>query len=245
MTNTRITALITALAAGVLSLPNHAQIITHWYFGAGLLNSDHEVPDQNLSGPFSGGGTQTLNTVADTSDNGWKLFGGYQLHKHFAVEAAFIDLGKFNRVGTSNLIDVPIVTAEDQIIIDVESDLDTELNPQGLSLTGIALLPLFKGFSLNARAGLLFTNYQAKTRSVTRIPAFILEGDEFPATTIRDTFTETVNDIEFSAGLGFDYRPLADWSIGFQWERYFDVGSDDINVEEDVDIVGVSVTYHY
>ena len=219
MTKARTAALVIATAAATLSLPNHAQVITHWYFGAGFHKSDHEVPDQNRTFRLNGGGTRTLNTTADTADNGWKLFGGYQLHRHFAVEAAFIDLGKFSRVGTNNFRDVQITSVDDQVTIDADSDIDIELNPQGFSLTGIALLPLSRSLSLNARAGVIFSNYQARTRSVIRLPGFTLGEQEFAPETVRDRFSETVNDVEFIAGVGCNYRPLSDWSIGFQWER--------------------------
>ncbi len=245
MTNTRIAALLFAVWATLLSLPNHAQIITHWYFGAGLLQSDQDIPDQNFTNPLAGGGTQTTNTVADGDDNGWKLFGGYQFHKNFAVEAAFVNMGKFSRTGTSFFDDAVIVGDTDQAVIDADRDIDIELEPQGITFTGIAMLPLFQGFTVNARGGLMLSSYDARTRNVTRLPEFVLDGETVEAFTVRDSFTETVSGVEFIAGVGFDYRPVSDWSVGFQWERYFDVGDSDIDVEEDIDIVGFTITYHY
>ena len=68
-----------AVAAAVLAVPSFAQTRaadSGFYGGLGLGRSD-----SNLGG------------ATDSSDNAWKLFGGYQFNKYFAAEAGYMDLG--------------------------------------------------------------------------------------------------------------------------------------------------------
>jgi opacity protein-like surface antigen len=73
----------------------------------------------NASGPYVGGGFgrfdlkihnlndvgQSVDTIADSNDNAWKVFAGWRMSPFFALEAAYVDLGNpgntFSATGSS------------------------------------------------------------------------------------------------------------------------------------------------
>ena len=72
--------------------------------GYGGINIGQSVADIDHgrinSGLLSGGFTTTAITD-DKRDTGYKLYGGYQFNKYFALEAGYFDLGKFEFTATT------------------------------------------------------------------------------------------------------------------------------------------------
>jgi OOP family OmpA-OmpF porin len=84
------------------------------------------------------GGTTTS---CSDKDNGWKIFGGYQVNKNFAVEATYIDWGAIKgsgRVGT--------------IPVNVSGDATS------FGVAAVGILPLNERFSVFGKAGILMTD---------------------------------------------------------------------------------------
>jgi OOP family OmpA-OmpF porin len=73
----------------------------------------------------------------DESDTAFKLFGGYQFNRNFALEGGYFNLGKFGFTSTT----VPAGTLNGQIKL------------QGLNLDLVGTLPLSERFSAIARIG--------------------------------------------------------------------------------------------
>lgn len=101
---------------------------TGLYLGAGVGASESDIDTGGLTGSV------------DKSDTGWKVFGGYQFSRNFAVEAGYYDLGKVTFNGTVG------GTA-------VSGNFDS--TAVGLSLVGI--LPVFDSFSLLGRVGVAYS----------------------------------------------------------------------------------------
>lgn len=70
------------------------------------------------------------------NDMGFKLFGGYQFNKYFAIEGGYFDLGKF-----------------DYTLSTPTGALDADLKVRGLNLDAVAILPFTEDFSAFARVG--------------------------------------------------------------------------------------------
>ncbi len=109
-----------------------------WYMGGNIgistANIDEEKITQNL-----------INTsyTDDERDLGYKLFGGYQFNKYFALEGGYFNLGKFDYA-----LSTGSGTAEGNIKI------------MGINLDAVATLPITEKFSAFGRVG---ANYaQAK-----------------------------------------------------------------------------------
>jgi OOP family OmpA-OmpF porin len=109
-------------------------------FGAGTASADGvfvglgggEVRLRSAEDVLSG-------TQFDDSDTGFKLYGGYQIDRYFAVELAYADLGTF--VGRSDFFGLPLT--------------DTwEASALSISLTGSAWLS--ERFALFAKVGVSY-----------------------------------------------------------------------------------------
>lgn len=136
----RTTVIRAAKTAGFLLLatfanPLMAQTTTDyssgWYMGGNIglstANIDEEKITQNLTNP---------SYTDDENHLGYKLFGGYQFNKYFALEGGYFNLGKFDyalSTGTG--------TAEGNIKI------------MGVNLDAVAILPITEKFSVFGRAG--------------------------------------------------------------------------------------------
>lgn len=79
----------------------------------------------------------------DTTDTGYKLYGGYMLNEHLGVEAALFDFGK----------------ARGSVVLPGSNAVTVEARARGLGLYGVAALPV-DAFSVFAKAGFAYT--QAK-----------------------------------------------------------------------------------
>ena len=76
----------------------------------------------------------------ETSNTGWKIFGGYQIDQYFGAELSYVDLGKYGFSGT-----VPPATFSG----------NARINGGGVAATGT--LPLDKGFSLFGKIGAFYS----------------------------------------------------------------------------------------
>lgn len=78
----------------------------------------------------------------DGNDTGFKVFGGYALNKHFAIEAAYINLGK----------------PDDEIF-----GTNVELEGTAFNAAAVGTIPLNDKFSLYGRAGIIFWDAEASS----------------------------------------------------------------------------------
>ena len=93
--NKRITPIAVA-ALAVIGLSAAAPSYAQWYVGGSIGKSDIKFNNAAQSDQFLDLGFTNPSTVSNTKDTGYRLFGGYQLHKYIAVEAAYVDLGRFS-----------------------------------------------------------------------------------------------------------------------------------------------------
>jgi OOP family OmpA-OmpF porin len=137
-TNTMVAA--TTLALGILLAAPQASA-QKYYVGAGVGSTDADAGNVNpgliTAGSFDG------------KDSGTKLFGGYQLFPNFAVELAYVDLGKILYNGTFSGSPVTGGTVK----------------TSGLNVSAIGILPLNASFSLFAKGGVY--SWDAKARDTT------------------------------------------------------------------------------
>lgn len=126
-----------ALAAGALA-PNVALAQSSGvYLGGGIGQSKARDGCGALGGiGFTGS--------CDDTDTAWKIFGGYQINPNFAIEAGYVDLGKFRASGLG---------------LTAESKAKTWL------LDAVGILPLANNFSVLGKAGL--HRWDADTRVVS------------------------------------------------------------------------------
>lgn len=102
-----------------------------WYMGGNVgistANIDKDKITQNLT---------NYSYSDDEQDLGYKLFGGYQFNKNFAIEGGYFNLGKFDySLSTPN------------------GTLNGDIKVMGLNLDAVAILPITEDFSAFARIG--------------------------------------------------------------------------------------------
>jgi OOP family OmpA-OmpF porin len=86
------------------------------YLGAGIGAADYN---------------ESLWSISNFRDTGWKIFGGYQFNPYLTAEASWVDLGTV-------------------------SDNSASIRTRGLSLAGIGSLPLGSSFALFGKLGAFF-----------------------------------------------------------------------------------------
>ena len=126
-----MTQVVNALVGGVLALAAcgaqaqapgmQLNMDTGFYIGAGIGKS------RTGEGCFG---------VCDVTDRTWSVMAGYQLGRHFAVEAAYSDFGETTTSGT--LVGVPA---------------SARVETTAWELVAVGLLPLTDNFSFYAKAG--------------------------------------------------------------------------------------------
>lgn len=187
-----------ARASGKLSLVALAAIATPfamaddsgWYGGANIGQSRSTIDDARISSGLLGSGLTTTSITDDDSDRGYKIFGGYQFNKNFALEGGYFDLGQFG----FNAITTPAGT------------LSGNIRLKGLNLDAVGTLPITEKFSAFGRVGV---NYAQATDSFSGTGAV---GAPNPNPSQREA--------NLKLGVGLQYAFTESLAMRAELERY-------------------------
>lgn len=108
-----------------------------WYVGANLGQSRAKIDDSRIVADLLQEGIDTTALKDDDRHFGYKLFGGYQFDKYFALEGGYFDLGRFGF--TANTVPPTALTG------------NIKLN--GANIDAVGILPFTKSFAAFARIG--------------------------------------------------------------------------------------------
>ena len=122
--------------SSLIAAPAIAQESGYYYGGLSVGQSRAKIDEERISASLLAEGL-TSTMVRDEKSGAFKLFGGYQLNRNFAVEAGYFNLGKFGFTSTT----VPAGTLTGQIKL------------QGVNLDLVGTLPLTERLSAIARVG--------------------------------------------------------------------------------------------
>jgi OOP family OmpA-OmpF porin len=185
-------AQLLGLAAAIASPLAHAAMTdaAGWYVGANAGQSRAKIDDARISNSLLGGGFTTTSISNDNRDDAYKIFGGYQFNRNFAVEGGYFDLGKFGFTATT----LPAGT------------LRGEIKLKGVNLDLIGMLPLTEKFSAFGRVGV---NYAEASDSFTGSGA-VNVLDASPSK--RDT------NLKYGLGIQYDFTPALGMRV--EAERY-------------------------
>lgn len=133
-----------------------AQINTpHWYLGGniGRTFADFEHAPMTRIAPVP---PFVITSIGDTDrDRGYKLFGGYQLNRNFAVEGGYFDLGRYDYFFT---------TAP-------PGGFSGTTRVKGLNLDLVGMMPFTDRLAAFARAGVTYGQTRANFASTGAVPA--------------------------------------------------------------------------
>jgi len=161
-----------------------------WYGGANVGRSAATIDDARINSGLLSGGFTSSTIVDDDRSTGYKIFGGYQVNKNFAVEGGYFDLGHFGYTATT----VPAGT------------LNGNIKLRGLNLDLVGIVPLTEKFSAFGRAGL---NY-AQARDSFSGTGAVQVGNPNPRK----------NDTNYKLGLGLQYALNESLAVRAEAERY-------------------------
>ncbi len=108
-----------------------------WYVGGNIGLSRANIDDEKIVGGLLQGGFTTTSIADDDHDTGYKLFGGYQFNRNFALEGGYFDLGKFGFTAAT----VPAGT------------LSGNIKLKGVNLDAVGIVPFTEKFSAFGRVG--------------------------------------------------------------------------------------------
>ncbi len=162
-----------------LALGAQAQDAPYPYFGLTLGESRAKFDQLGISQRLLGRGIAVSSLSSDERDRAWRVFGGWQFNRWWALEAAFFDLGQFSFSSAT----VPAGT------------LDGNFKLQGGGLDLVGSLPLSDNFSLLGRVGAQY----AKTRN-----SFSTSG---AAVVTNPTPSERAGNYKVGVGLQYAFGP--------------------------------------
>ena len=161
-----------------------------WYVGGNVGRTYTDFDNARLTNSLAGQGFRVTSNSEDKHDTGYKLFGGYQLHRNFAIEGGYFDLGKVNYGVTT----FPA------------GSFAGETKVRGLNLDLVGILPIGDRFSVFGRVGAAY----AQSRSSFARTGNIALGN----------FDSRNNDTNVKVGLGAEYAFTPALSVRGEIERY-------------------------
>ena len=211
ITQTAVAALaVVGLSAAV---PSYAQ----WYVGGSIGKSDIKFNNAAQSDQFLDLGFTNPTTVSSTKDTGYRLFGGYQLHKYIAVEGAYVDLGRFGF----------------RTDVTPRGSLTGSTRIDGFELSALGTLPIGDRFGLFARVGALAA--QTKT-SYTG-------GGSIETLIGGDTQKKRSTELVYGAGAMFNINK--NLSVRGEWSRYDKLGNVLTGGRTNANLYSLGIVYRF
>jgi OOP family OmpA-OmpF porin len=163
---------------------------TSWYMGASAGPTQARIDDARILQNLGSVGLGNASISESNRDNGYKVFGGYQFNRNFALEGSYFDLGKFGFTATTT----PAGT------------LNGDISLRGFGLDAVLGVPLTSKLRVFAKVG---ANY-AEARD-----NFSGTG----AVTVLDP-NPTKSELNPKIGIGVQYALTEALSVRAELERY-------------------------
>ena len=160
------------------------------YIGANIGTTRAQFNNDSINSTLAGQGFSVRSRTEDNSSTGYKLFGGYQLNRNFAVEGGYFDLGRFNYA--VNTTPLGTFTSDTQV--------------RGLNLDLVGFLPLSDQFSVFGRIGAAYAQSRANFAR-TGAPSLV------NSPTSR-------NETNLKVGLGMQFAITEALAVRAELERY-------------------------
>jgi OmpA-OmpF porin, OOP family len=211
------TALLPCLAFGWAASARAVE--PGWYLvgfgGQSSASASQGQMDENLVQIFESVGLEVtdLASTLDDSDTAFGLGGGYQLNDHFAFEFAYVDLGSGDYQAA--------VTVTDDVNV-ADGEVLLESSASGAVLSALGILPVGERFSAVGRVGFTLMNAEGTAR-------ITLDGN-------TDRASQSFQKSNLMVGVAAEYSLGRHSAIRIAWDRYFDVGTDDVTGDIDADL---------
>jgi len=192
-----------------------------WYIGGNIGQSRAKIDDDKIRSQLLGVGRTSISISDDNSDTAYKLFGGYQFNKNFALEGGYFDLGQFGYTATT--LPAGTMTA---------GTLSGKIKLNGLNLDAVGMLPFGDDEKFSAFGRLGFHYAQAKD-NFTSTGAISAPANPNPSKSA----------INYKAGLGLQYDFNESFGMRVEAERYRI--DDAIGNKGDIDMYSLGLIYRF
>jgi OOP family OmpA-OmpF porin len=219
----RLSLLLVCLGFGLAASAHAGE--PGWYlvgFGgeSSASGASQNQMDENLVPIFESAGLDivSLTSTIDDSDTGFGFAGGYQLNRHFAMEFAYVDLGSLDYQATATVTDG---------VDERDAEVQFGNSAHGPVVSAIGILPIGERFSVFGRVGLSLLNAEGSVR-------ITLDGASQRA-------SQSSQKTDPMYGLGAEFNVSKNFAIRVTWDRYLDIGTQDIAGEVDADLMTLGV----
>ena len=205
-----------------------------WYLGAGYGQSKADIDKAETNRLLTVSGYTSPSTTADETDTGWKLFGGYQFTRNWAVEFAYVDLGKVtvNPRGT---------------VTGVTDVYRGEGTAKGWSLAGVGTVMVSDSFGVFGKLGAFRWDLDTKCSLVTNATGIgTCAGTTGPS---AGPANRSASGTDLTYGVGLKYNLTKQTSLRVEWEQFKDIGSK-FNAtgtsgtsQADVNLISIGIQY--
>jgi OOP family OmpA-OmpF porin len=190
MKNMKIPGTLGLAILAILASSNAAAAEPGFYGGFNVGQSMATIDDERITSNLLGQGFTGVSIADDDRDVGFKIFGGYQFNRYFAMEGGYFNLGEFGYTATT----VPAGTMTGNIKL------------QGVNLDAVGILPFTDRFSAFARIGV---NY-AEAKDTFTTTGLVINTNPSPSK--RDT--------NYKYGVGLQYDVTEKLGVRLEAERY-------------------------
>lgn len=189
-----------------------------WYMGGSVGQSKVSIDKGATEAAFTSGGFATASATSDETDTAWKLFGGYQFTKNWAVEIAYVDLGTAS---------VNIATTG------TTAQYKAEASGKGWSFAGVGTATVSDTLGVFGKLGAFNWELDYTCGKVS--------GTGNPCTTPSASPSGT----DLVYGIGMKYNFTKQTGLRVEWEQYKNIGDKNKTGESDVDLISVGIQFKF
>ena len=210
--------------AGTASAADEGWYIVGFAGEAGAQNVNQGALDQNVLDAFGSVGLSVVDATSDLddSDTGFGLAGGYQVNPYFAAELAYVDLGDISYQANGTVTDG---------VDTFDAGLGIEQSASGPVFSVLGIWPIGERFSLFGRVGLALMSVDADVN-------VSIDGE-----TASDSAGTDRSNMVY--GIGGEFSLNRNFGVRIGWDRYAEVGSDDLAGEVDIDLISLGLRYNF
>lgn len=193
--------------------PSYAQ----WYVGASAGQADIKSDSAALADQFLDLGFESAVTSTKKRDTGYRLFGGYQIHRYIAAELSYVDLGKFSS----------------STKVTPAGSLDSKTSIKGGEISIVGTLPVNDSLGIFVRAGALAA--ETKTTYVGTGSIITVSGGE----------EQKQKSTQLSYGAGAHFNINKQFAVRGEWARYTKLGSELTGGKTDANLYSIGLLYRF
>jgi len=206
----RVGGMAVLLGASLLALglapavaPAAGPLVPGWYIGASGGWSSSDYSDSDLRSDLVNKGYAITSVSVDDTDTGWKIFGGYQFNRNWAIETSWVDLGDVTSTvgGTIDDAQVPALLSD--------AASNHGYMGEGATLAGVAIWPV-----------------TPQVAPFLKLGAFSWKADvDIKERTTGQSISRNRSGTDMMGGLGLRYTPTPNLEFRAEYE-YYDIDPD-------------------